>query len=86
MKTTHPENAQFQENKSTWSQELEDFSSNTSFDGLKIEEFFDGEQQATVTFIAYIRQGSHDLSFKEKSTFAKVDNQWLYKGAEMLSA
>lgn len=86
MKTTHLESDLFQEDKSTWRRELEDFSSNTSFDGLKIEEFIDGEQQATVTFIAYIRQGKHDLSFKEKSTFAKVNNQWLYLRAEMLSS
>ena len=54
------------------------FCQETKFQGLKIVEFIDGENTAYVTFIATLKQGGHDASFKEKSLFKKVNGRWLY--------
>ena len=53
------------------------------FDGVKILAFVDGEEEATVTFTAYLRQAEVDASFTEKSFFAKKNGCWLYKSGEL---
>lgn len=83
IKTTHPENPGRKANLAAWRKDLLSFSKGTSFDGLKIIDFVDGQERATVTFTARLRQGAKDASFTEKSSFEKVDGRWLYKSGEM---
>ncbi len=59
------------------------FSRSTLFDDLQILEFVDGVDRATVTFRAGLKQGGKDVSFVEKSRFAKVEGRWLYEGGEI---
>jgi SEC-C motif-containing protein len=83
MDTTHPEHPEYTVDRTRWKGDLETFSKHTSFDRLKILEFTDGEETATVSFTAYLRQADKDASFTEKSTFAKVDGKWFYKSGEV---
>lgn len=82
MDTTHPEHPDYSTDKVRWKADLEAFSGHTRFDQLKIRDSTDGEQTATVTFTAFLRQADHDASFTEKSTFEKIDGKWLYKFGE----
>lgn len=79
IETTHPINPIFLKDVRQIEEEKLSFSRNTTFYGLDIVEFVDGEKEATVTFIAYLKQGKQDISFQEKSSFEKVDGKWLYK-------
>ena len=83
IKTAHPDNPSYTEDFVLWRDGILLFCRSTSFDGLEILEFVDGKEKATVTFIAHLKQGSHDGTFKEKSNFVKVGNQWLYKDGEI---
>lgn len=78
MNTTHPENPSYSTQRMQWKKQILQFSSETLFEGLKIQEFIDGEKMATVTFTAYLKQGSKDVTFTEKSQFVKVNGRWLY--------
>ena len=68
-----------------WKADLLNFSRGTNFHGLKILEFVDGAETASVSFSAYLRQGEHDSTFSEKSTFIKQDGRWLYQAGELAS-
>ena len=83
MDTTHPEYKDFKADRIQWKNELEAFSEATKFDGLRIFDFSEGEQVASVTFIAYLRQNNTDVSFSEKSGFEKQGGRWLYKSGEV---
>lgn len=76
--TTHPENPHYQPDRNLWRRSLKNFSQNTLFQGLKIMEYTDGDDLATVTFAAYLKQNKQDVSFIEKSRFVKVQDKWLY--------
>jgi SEC-C motif-containing protein len=76
--TTHPENASKPHNLRAWKKDLLGFAQNTRFEDLKILDFVHGDNDATVTFHATLKQGSKDASFTEKSIFYKVDGKWLY--------
>ncbi len=84
ISTTHPDNPNWIENQETWINDLQNFSSNTQFDNLEIEDFVDGEDTATVVFRASLRQSGRDVSFTEKSTFLKQGERWLYRSGEIL--
>jgi len=74
IKTTHPNNSDYTEDKLKWKQEIEAFSKSTSFEKLEILEYTPGEQEAFVKFRATL-SGSFMV---EKSRFLKIKNQWLY--------
>lgn len=78
MKTTHPNNPDFTEDRVNWEKSILHFSQNTVFEGLKITEFFDGENEAFVTFEAALG----DYAMKEKSRFLKENGRWLYESGE----
>lgn len=82
IQTTHPENSSYSLDFSKWKREILQFSQNTEFVGLKILEFVDGEQVASVTFTAYLKQQGDDATFTEKSYFKKVKERWLYVGRD----
>ena len=78
MKTTHPNNPDFTEDRVNWGKSILHFSQNTVFEGLKITEFIDGENEAFVTFEAALG----DYAMKEKSRFLKENGRWLYESGE----
>ena len=72
-----------QRSRSEWRQEILDFCKKTRFENLEILNFTSGTLIADVTFIAHLKQGDHDASFKEESHFIKVDGRWLYRNGEI---
>ncbi len=82
IKTTHRDTSRTK-NTAKWKQELAQFASSTQFIGLKIIEFVDGDKFASVTFTAILIQDGRDVTFTEKSSFLKVDGQWLYRSGEI---
>lgn len=78
IRTTHPDNPDYTEDKEKWSQSIHAFSRSREFKGLSILEFIDGESVAYVTFKAVFADGS----FTEKSRFFKVAGVWLYESGE----
>jgi len=85
IRTTHRDNEHYKSDHRLWSNELHQFSAASKFDGLKIIEFVDGEDSASVTFEASIHMGDTDASFSEKSTFVKEDNRWFYRAGEIFA-
>jgi len=86
IKTTHKENSDFREDSSLWEKEIASFSSNTNFLGLRILDFCEEEESATVTFEAKLSSFGEDISFVEKSQFYKVAGVWLYHSGEFLDS
>jgi SEC-C motif domain protein len=80
MATTHPNNPDYTENKENWKKSILDFSQNTQFIGLKIDEFIDGDTEAFVTFEAKLDSGI----LKEKSRFLKEKVKWLYESGDFI--
>jgi SEC-C motif domain protein len=83
MDTTHPDNPVRLPNKAAWRKDILRFSQQTRFDNLKILEFADGDAISTVTFTAVLRKGQRDVSFTEKSMFARIEGRWLYRSGEV---
>lgn len=81
--TTHKNNPESVKNIDEWKQDLQFFSSQAKFNGLKIEEFLDGDTSAYVTFTAFLSQGEKDISFTEKSTFKKESGKWFYLSGDI---
>lgn len=80
IKTTHPSNPLFQKRDTEIRADILQFCTSVTFSGLDIIDFQDGATEAFVTFRAILFQGSHDISFEEKSQFLRVDGRWLYCG------
>lgn len=81
--TTHQEHPEFSKDRSAWKKSIESFSQSTSFDHLTINEFVDGQETATVSFTAHLRQAGNDATFGEKSLFVKENDRWLYKSGKI---
>jgi SEC-C motif-containing protein len=62
--------------------EIEEFSKKTKFIGLKILD----AQETTVTFTAILSQDGRDVSFTEKSHFAKDNGKWVYVKGSIASS
>lgn len=75
--TTHPRNSSYSLSDN-WKKQISEFCHHTKFVGLEIIDFQDGDQEASVTFLARLQQGDRDASFKEKSRFVKEAGRWLY--------
>ena len=78
IKTTHPDNSDYSEDKKSWRASIDLFSKDTEFLGLEIVEFQDGIEESFVTFRATFSSGI----LTEKSRFLKVDGRWLYVDGE----
>ncbi|GGD46071.1 UPF0225 protein [Malaciobacter pacificus] len=76
--TTHSQNQDFTSDVSSWKKGILDFCENTSFNGLEIIDFIDGELESYVTFKAILEQANQDATFTEKSRFLKENGKWLY--------
>ncbi|MEM7175050.1 MAG: YchJ family metal-binding protein [Chlamydiota bacterium] len=84
METTHPESPQFSRNRASWRRSISQFSTASTFARLKIIAFEEHKHSATVTFTAYIYQGTNDCTFTEKSFFQTINCKWLYYHGEIL--
>jgi SEC-C motif-containing protein len=84
IKTTHRENQEFTLQIEDWKKEIVAFSTQTSFDRLRILEFIDMGEEAFVTFEAILSSNREDISFVEKSRFLKVNQLWYYHSGEFL--
>ncbi len=80
MRTTHPANPDFKENRAAWAKEIENFCNGTEFLGLEVMDFIEGDEEAFVVFKAKLSDGV----MTEKSRFLKVDGRWLYESGEFL--
>jgi len=74
IKTTHPQNSDYTENKLEWIKSIKEFCEYTDFDGLEILDYKTNENEAFVTFKAMLSSGN----MVEKSKFLKVNDIWLY--------
>lgn len=83
--TTHPANPHYSEDKFSWKRSISEFSKNSSFNKLEILDFKEKDTLATVTFTAYVFQGTHDATFTEKSYFEKMNGRWLYRSGQLTS-
>jgi len=78
IKTTHPNHDDHQRDSYQWHKDIVAFCENTSFSGLKILEFVDGENEAYVDFVAVLGENL----LREKSRFLKIGHQWFYESGE----
>ena len=83
MDTTHPEGPLFQVNQALWRIEILQFCKQTLFQRLEIVETSTSDDEAFVTFIAYLKQDGKDVLLKEKSRFIRVTNQWYYNSGKV---
>ena len=56
----------------------------TDFIDLKIIESEIKENEAHVTFEAFLKQDGQPVSFKEKSLFLKENGKWLYRNGDVV--
>ncbi len=80
IRTTHPENQDYRDDRKAWSEEIERFYNSTEFMGLEVLDFIDGENEAFVEFKAKLSDGV----LHEKSRFVKENGRWLYHSGEFL--
>jgi SEC-C motif domain protein len=83
VETTHSAHPEYSTDRDKWKKQIRAFCTQTRFDGVKILAFVDGQDEASVTFTAYLRQADTDASFTEKSLFLKENGRWLYKSGEV---
>ena len=80
MATTHPDGPHFGQDRNQWRRDLEVFSLNTRFAGLRILSV----EPDIVTFRATLFELAHparDISFTERSLFRQLNGHWLYMDA-----
>lgn len=77
--TTHHLNPCYSANKEQWRKEIIHFSQQTDFIDLKILEFINGKETATVTFTVELQQKEKRVVYTEKSHFILTEGKWLYK-------
>lgn len=78
IRTTHPENPDYSEDRKAWREEILNFCRANDFLGLEILDFSSiDEKRATVEFVATLSGGV----IREKSLFLMEDGEWLYHSA-----
>jgi len=80
IRTTHPDNTAYKDDKERWRAEIQLFSSQTYYTDLKILD----HDETSVTFTAKLTQNGHEVWFTEKSEFALLDGSWLYLSGETI--
>lgn len=81
LATTHPDHPDFALPAAVKKEQIQAFSKNTQFKGLKILEHVAAQPYSTVTFQAILVQKGRDATYTEKSEFAQIDGRWLYRRA-----
>ena len=82
IRTTHPDNSDYTDDTQAWRESIDHFCKETEFEGLKILDWVDDEEEAFVTFRALLSGGK----MIEKSRFLKEKERWLYIDGEILSS
>jgi SEC-C motif-containing protein len=83
IRTTHPMNSAYKEDRKAWKNEIEEFCKQTTFLKLEVLQFQEGDVAAVVLFTAYLKQNGRDATFTERSRFEKLNGVWLYLDGEM---
>lgn len=83
IETTHPASPQYSDNKFSWKRSISQFSTNSTFQDLKILDFKERDTLAVVTFTAVISQEGQDATFTETSFFEKRNHRWLYRTGQL---
>lgn len=83
--TTYPKSPLYQKNQKLWLESIQSFCAKTQFIKLEIIESKLEEKESYVTFIAYLKQGNQDASFKEASRFLKENGQWYYTEGKIVA-
>ena len=78
IRTTDPASPLFQSDKKKWGKEIVDFCMHTLFKGLVIDQFIDGDDEASVTFTVHLEQSGNNATFTEQSSFKKIKGRWYY--------
>ncbi len=78
IKTTHPDNPDYHDNKKEWRKSIMDFCQKNNFLDLEILSFEEKNPYAFVTFKASLSSGI----LHEKSRFIKSGTIWLYLDGE----
>lgn len=81
--TTHPASPQYSPNTKAWAQNIDQFSTQTSFDNLEILGFIEQGRFAIVTFTAHLSQNQKNVTFTEKSYFEKIHGRWFYRNGQL---
>lgn len=84
MSTTHPLGPQHREDEAAWRVEVRRFHEETRFEGLTVLGAREGEEEATVRFVARLSSGPQDVSFGEDSLFRRWNGQWRYHSGTRL--
>ncbi len=83
IKTTYKTHENFK--NPNWKSEIDFFSNNTKFLGLKILDVKNGEQESFVSFKAtLLSKSNNDISFSENSRFLKEKDTWFYERGKIL--
>ncbi len=82
IKTTHKDNPLYEADKSKWKKELEIVSRETIWQNLKIVDFEEEKNRASVLFIASFEGGKTE----EKSFFVREQGGWKYLNYEILAS
>jgi SEC-C motif domain protein len=85
IETTHKNSTSFHKDINKWKSQIIDFCKTTDFYDLKIHHFISFENQAFVTFTAFLKNGDKDITFTEKSTFIKENGRWYYLNGEIVA-
>jgi len=80
MRTTHPSNVDFKDDRKAWAEEIDRFCDSTEFLGLEVLDFIEGDDEAFVEFKAKLSDGI----LHEKSRFVRENGRWLYHSGEFL--
>lgn len=79
IRTTHPDNPEYDADIKAWGRSIETFSRNTLFLGLEIQAYHERGKEAYVTFVAEMDSGK----MRERSRFVCEDGVWLYVDGEV---
>lgn len=84
LATTHPDSEQWTRDRATWAGEVARFARDTRFLGLEVRSSSRDGDAGEVCFAARLERGGVDVSFAERSRFARVDGRWLYRSGVIL--
>ena len=83
VKTTHPEHPDAKRPVEVRRKEIKEFCQTTVFKGLQILEAKEVDSKGVVKFTVFLVMDGKDFFYTEKSTFEKVNGQWLYLKGEL---
>jgi SEC-C motif-containing protein len=86
VRTTAPSSPHWQPDVRTWSEELERYCAQVSFEGLDVRSASQDGDRGEVSFFARLRVGEQDASFGEHSRFVRdSEGRWLYVDGDRIT-